>query len=192
MSSHLYVPGGSWVGHEWSNTWTGQECFEKVQEREWTGRFKRLALTELSVLGAGKETLKRFQNHTHFYRWGHWGQKDEGLGLGSSQTFFSTFMILAEFIVSFKYFFYEFVFTVYPLSPPLHITLILPRWLAPWKLQPDWLVHVLVHKWWVVLTQNWAWWLPCEWCVQCLSWLDLVWRFCCSSISLFRGVAGVP
>lgn len=40
--------------------------FRESAEREWTGRCKQLALTELSVLGAGEETLKSFQNHTHF------------------------------------------------------------------------------------------------------------------------------
>ena len=40
--------------------------FRERAEREWTGRCKQLALTELSVLGAGEETLKSFQNHTHF------------------------------------------------------------------------------------------------------------------------------
>ena len=40
--------------------------FRESAEREWTGRFKWLALTELSLLGAGEETLKSFQNHTHF------------------------------------------------------------------------------------------------------------------------------
>ena len=32
--------------------------FRESAEREWTGRCKQLALTELSVLGAGEETLK--------------------------------------------------------------------------------------------------------------------------------------
>ena len=40
--------------------------FRESAEREWTGRFKWLTLTELSLLGAGEETLKSFQNHTHF------------------------------------------------------------------------------------------------------------------------------
>lgn len=40
--------------------------FRESAEREWECRFKWLALTELSVLGAGEETLKSFQDHTHF------------------------------------------------------------------------------------------------------------------------------
>lgn len=72
-------------------------------------------------------------------------KKDEGLGLVSFQTFFSTFMILAELIVTCKYFIYEFVYCLSTLTFPTHYSnppqMVSSLEAGTWKL-----VHLLVPR----------------------------------------------